>query len=82
MEWFWLALTIGCIVTELATMDLISIWFACGAGLVALLSALISSLAIYVQLIIFASASILLLLCLRPLIKRYLKKRKKENKEK
>ncbi|MBQ7353351.1 MAG: NfeD family protein [Clostridia bacterium] len=82
MEWFWLALTIGFCVTELATADLISVWFACGAGLVALLSAFISSLAIYAQFIIFASASVLLLFTMRPLIKRYLGKRKKENKEK
>lgn len=82
MEWFWLALTIGFLVTELATTDLISVWFACGAGVVALLSILISSLAVYAQIIIFAVISVILLFTMRPLIKRYLKKRKKENKEK
>ena len=80
MEWFWLALTIGLVVVELATTDLITIWFACGAGIAALLSALINSLPIYAQLIIFISVSVALLVATRPLAKRLNQRRSEEQK--
>ena len=80
MEWFWLALTIGLIVIECTTVDLVCIWFACGAGITSLLSALITNLPLYGQIIIFVLVSAGLLIATRPLARKLLKKQKDSQK--
>ena len=74
MEVLWLALLIVFAVLEASTVSLVSIWFM-GGALTALIAALCGA-EIWLQTILFFVVSIALLLCLRPLSKKLLKKRK------
>ena len=66
MEIIWLALLIVFAITEGVTVALVSIWFM-GGALAALIAALCGA-ELWVQVVLFFAVSILLLLCLRPLI--------------
>ena len=79
MEWFWLALMIALIVVEIATVQFVTIWFAVGAGVTSLVSAL-TEIEIYWQIVIFISVSAVLLLGTRPLVNKLLKKRNEKQK--
>ena len=68
----WLALFVIMIVIEAASPELVSIWFAAGA-LVSLIVSLIPSTDWWVEVIIFVVISLVAVLCLRPLVKRYLR---------
>ena len=74
----WLIALVACIVIEIATMGLTTIWFAGGA-----LAALVLSLAdvsFYVQIGAFFVISIVLLVCTRPLaVKFFNQKRERTN---
>ena len=74
MEVLWLALLIVFAVLEASTVSLVSIWFM-GGALTALIAALCGA-EIWLQVVLFFVVSIALLLCLRPLSKKLLKKRK------
>ena len=74
MEVLWLALLIVFAVLEASTVSLVSIWFM-GGALTAMIAALCGA-EIWLQIILFFVVSIALLLCLRPLSKKLLKKRK------
>ena len=65
----WLGLLIVFAVSEAATVGLTSIWFAAGA-LCALVAALLGG-PLWVQLTLFLAVSLLWLLAVRPLAKRY-----------
>jgi len=69
---FWLVLLILCIVIEVPTMGLTTIWFA-GGTLVAILAALLNA-PIFVQVILFLVVSLLLLFFTRPLAVKYFNK--------
>lgn len=73
-EIMWLALLILFLVAEGATAAVTTIWFACGA-LIALIAALLGA-QIWLQISIFAVVSILCLLALRPLLKKYVNPKK------
>ena len=72
MNWFaimWLALMIVFILIEVSTVSMVSAWFAIGA-----LAAMIASLfhaELWLQLVIFVAVSVVMLLALRPLAKKY-----------
>lgn len=68
---FWLALMVFFIILEANTVTLISIWFAVGA-LAASITALLSG-PIWLQTVLFFAVSALLLACLRPLFRKYIK---------
>ena len=74
MEVLWLVLLIVFAVLEASTVSLVSIWFM-GGALTALIAARCGA-EIWQQIILFFVVSIALLLCLRPLSKKLLKKRK------
>ena len=74
MEVLWLVLLIVFAVLEASTVSLVSIWFM-GGALTALIAALCGA-EIWLQIILFFVVSIALLLCLRPLSKKLLKKKK------
>ncbi len=74
MEIIWLALLIVFAITEGVTVALVSIWFM-GGALAALIAALCGA-ELWVQVVLFFTVSILLLLCLRPLSKRLIKQKK------
>ena len=79
MDWiFWLILVIVLAIIELATVNLLTIWF-CISGLVALfLSFYIDNVAIVST--IFAVLGIFLLFTTRPILKEYLPTQKKVKK--
>lgn len=64
----WAILTIVLIAAEIATVQLIAVWFAAGA-LAAFISALFR-VPLGVQLVIFVVGSVLLLLATRPIVKK------------
>lgn len=67
--YFWLAMLIVFVFVEASTVAVVSLWFAVGA-LAAMLTAWLGG-EIWLQVCIFATVSGLLLLALRPLVKRY-----------
>lgn len=74
MTYIWLAVLIGAIVLEIATTQIVSIWFAAGA-----LAALIATLAgvgnVWIQLLIFVIVSAVALIVTRPLVKKLINKK-------
>ncbi|MGI6745069.1 MAG: hypothetical protein BWY26_01698 [Elusimicrobia bacterium ADurb.Bin231] len=71
MEWIWLALLLIFVVIEIATVQIVTIWFAVGA-LAALITSLITD-NILVQVIVMLAASLLSLVCTRPFVKKIMK---------
>lgn len=67
----WLALLIGFIALEAATVKLVSTWFAAGA-LAAMIVCLIGG-PMWLQILVFFTVSILLLILLMPVVKKHLK---------
>ena len=74
MEICWLVLLILSLVAEGATAAVTSIWFAAGA-LVAMIAAMLDA-QLWLQILLFMVVSILLLLSLRPLLKKYITPKK------
>ena len=70
----WAFAAIALIGLEIATTALVSIWFAVGA-LAAFITAIATD-AVWVQLVVFAVVSTLMLVLTRPFAKRFLKERK------
>ena len=69
---FWLVLLVLCIVVEVLTLGLTTIWFA-GGALVAVLASLLQA-PIFVQVILFFLVSFLMLFFTRPLAVKYFNK--------
>ena len=69
---FWLVLTILCIVLEIATVGLASIWFAGGALVACLLD--MAGIHVIIQVIVFLVISLLLLIVTRPFADRFINK--------
>ena len=65
----WLALMVVFLVTEAATVTMVSLWFAAGA-----LTALVASLLhapVWLQVVLFLTVSALLLAALRPMVRKH-----------
>lgn len=69
---FWLALLILCIVIEVLTMGLTTIWFA-GGALAAILAALLQ-VPVFAQVVLFLLVSLLMLFFTRPVAVKYFNK--------
>ncbi len=67
---FWLIFTIVCIVVEISTVGLVSIWFAGGALIACFLD--MANIHVIVQVVVFLVVSLLLLIVTRPLAKKCL----------
>lgn len=65
----WLVLCVFFVIVEIATVGLVSIWFAAGALVALLVSAVIDS--VLLQLVVFAAVSLLTLVFTRPLVQKY-----------
>lgn len=74
MLYVWLGLTIVFAITEAATAQLTTIWFAAGS-LAAMLLAVFGVKSLTVQIIVFAVVSVTALLATRPLVKKVIHKR-------
>ncbi len=68
---FWLALMIFFITLEANTVTLVSIWFAVGSLVAAVAAALGAQ--IWLQTVLFFAVAAILLACLRPLFRKYIK---------
>ena len=71
MFWVWLVVIVACVVLEICTTDLISIWFAVGAVVPFILSAT-TDLGYEWQILIFVVLSAILILSLRKITMRWL----------
>ncbi len=74
MVWVWLALLVLFIITEIATVQLTTVWFA-GGALISMLLAAFGVKSITVQVIVFLAVSIVLLVATRPLVKKHINKK-------
>lgn len=82
MQFAWLALAIALVVVELATTQIISIWFGAGAAVTAIVTAIVASfggkLPVVWQLVIFMTVSCALLASTRKFVKKLVKKNKNQ----
>lgn len=76
MSYFWIILAIVLLIAECLTTQLISVWLGASAAVTAILVALIPSLGIPYQVLIFVLLSAALLLATRPLVKKFLGQKK------
>ncbi len=69
MLWIWIALIVIFVIVEIATVQLVTVWFAIGS--VAGLIAYAFKLDIWLQLLIFAVVSAIALAATRPFVKKF-----------
>ena len=69
--YLWLAAMVVFLILEAGTVSLVSAWFAAGS-LVALIASLCGA-QFWLQTLLFAVVSVILLACLRPMVRRYFK---------
>lgn len=69
--WIWLGLLILFILTEVATVQLTTVWFA-GGALVAMILAAVGVDNIAIQIAVFIVVSIVLLVSTRPIVKKHI----------
>ena len=74
LPWFWVAITIICVVVESLTLSLTTIWFGISAFLMVFLA--FTPLPFVAQLFIFVVISMVLLIFTRPVIKQKLNQKK------
>ncbi|MGL4949152.1 MAG: NfeD family protein [Anaeroplasmataceae bacterium] len=70
--WVWLAVAIICLIIELLTSELVSIWSAIAATVTMIIAVWFDN--IYAQVIIFVAISVILMIFTRPIAKKYFKK--------
>ena len=71
--WIWGIVTAIALIVEFVTSDLITIWFAAGGLVTLLVVALAPNLDVVWQLVIFASVSLVLLICTRKMCLKFLR---------
>lgn len=71
MFWVWLAVIVICVVIEIVTFDLVSVWFAIGAVIPFILAG-IGGIRIEIQIAVFVVVSALLIAFVRRLAKKFL----------
>lgn len=69
MIYVWLGILVATVILEIATTQMVSIWFAIGA-LAAFISALIGVEQIWIQIVVFVVVSAIALAATRPLVKK------------
>ena len=72
----WLIVLVVCLVAEIATLGLTSIWFA-GGALLAMIIAMIGG-PLWLQVLVFLVASIVLLIVTRPIAAKYFNKNREK----
>ena len=74
LPWFWVAVTILCVVIESLTLSLTTIWFGISAFVMVFLA--FTPLPFSIQLFIFVATALVLLIFTRPLVKQKLNQKK------
>lgn len=72
MIWIWIAVIAAAVVVELASMQLLSIWFAIG-GVAALITSFITK-NLAIQIVVFIVVSVIALALIFPVVRKSLKK--------
>ncbi len=75
VSFIWLGIMVGAIIFEAITVQLVSVWFAGGALVTAIVTMFVD-LDIWAQILIFVAVSLLVMIIARPLIKDRLDKQK------
>ena len=70
MFYAWVIILIAAVIFEIATTELTSIWFACGALVALILNLFIKDELIPVQIALFAVISVVSIILIKPLVKR------------
>ena len=73
----WLSLFLLTLIVEALTTDLVSIFFTGGAA-VSLVLSFITGIPYWVEIVVFTALSVISLLALRPIMKKYLDRQKRE----
>lgn len=74
MVYVWLGVLVAAIVLEIATTQIVSIWFAIGA-LAAFIAALAGVQQLWIQIVIFVAVSAIAVIATRPLVKKIINKK-------
>ncbi len=74
MVYVWLGVLVAAIVLEIATTQIVSIWFAIGA-LAAFIAALAGVQQLWIQIVIFVVVSAIAVIATRPLVKKIVNKK-------
>ena len=69
----WLGLFVLAVILEAVTAEFVSVWFA-GGAIIAMILSFIPGVAWWIPIIVFFVISITLLFCLRPLVRKLLKR--------
>ena len=69
MQYLWIVLAIAFLIVEFGTVTLVSVWFVVGA--LAALAAYYLGAALWLQVLIFAVVSLVMLLLLRPFLRKF-----------
>ena len=77
MAWTWLIIAISLTVLELFTYQFVSIWFAVGGFITAIVTSIFPDLGIGWQISIFVISSLIFLFATRPMVRKLLAKRGK-----
>ena len=82
MAWFWFAVTIGFVVVELTTVQLVCVWFALSAMITAIITAIFGAYGFGIawQISLFVILAVLLLALTRPLVKKLLSRHTEKQK--
>lgn len=70
----WGGICIAFILLEMATVSLVSVWFAAGAFVDVILTLLFPGTELWLQVVVFLAVSVAVLLATRPLVKKWKKK--------
>ena len=74
MSFVWVGAMVAFAILEVATVNMVSLWFIGGAA-AALVAQLLGG-ALWVQILVFFVVSVILLACLRPFVRKYVTPRK------
>ena len=70
MFYAWVILLVVAVVVEIATVELTSVWFACGAFVALILNLFLKDTYIAIQITVFAVVSITSIFLVRPILRR------------
>ena len=70
--WLWLVVIVVTLIVEFSTAEIVSIWFFFGAFISLILA--LFKVDTPIQLVVFVSVSLLFMVCVRPFIKKYIKR--------
>ena len=74
MVYVWLGILVAAVVLEIATTQIVSIWFAIGA-LAAFIAALVGIEQLWIQIVVFVVVSAIAVAVTRPLVKKMINKK-------